>query len=536
MRILARYTESIFFAALLTGGLFHVPTANTMSNDNDNAERAILIEGSGVYRRTISTSNTLAQQFFDQGLRYAWGFYFPESIASYQQAAMHDPAHPMIYWGLAHAMGPNPNSRYGGMPDDPKGEGLKAINKALSLIKKASPIEREMINTLYILYDQDSIANNHQRDLAYMQAAGALQKKYPNDPDIASLYAASFMNIGRWNYWNHDGSPVGDTGKVAVVLENAMASRPDHPGANHLYIHLMEASREPERALASADRLAATMPMAGHMVHMPSHIYVRVGQFDKAVASNIRSQEVDKEFLEIWGDRPLPNLGTYPLSAKIHAPHAIDFIKYAASFQGDYATAIGAANKLVNAINPDSYQRGRNQKRVSGVCLVNKMFGRWDAILDSPPLASGTPYLDGIWHYCRGGALVAKGDLISARRELSDLWKIISLKNIDQNPTGPTPVSSILKLAARALSGEIKQASGKGRLYSYIINHLPAPGYEPPFTVAVVMLDEGVKMVANVLDCPADPEALVLDMPLEVTFEQRGDVAIPQFKPAGGVA
>ena len=460
MRILARYTESIFFAALLTGGLLHAPTANTMSNDNDNAERAILIEGSGVYHRTISTSNTLAQQFFDQGLRYAWGFYFPESIASYQQAAMHDPEHPMIYWGLAHAMGPNPNSRYGGMPDDPKGEGLKAINKALSLIKKASPIERKMINTLYILYDQDSIANNHQRDLAYMQAAGALQKKYPNDPDIASLYAASFMNIGRWNYWNHDGSPVGDTGKVAAVLENAMASRPDHPGANHLYIHLMEASREPERALASADRLAATMPMAGHMVHMPSHIYVRVGQFDKAVASNIRSQEVDKEFLEIWGDRPLPNLGTYPLSAKIHAPHAIDFIKYAASFQGDYATAIGAANKLVNAINPDSYQRGRNQKRVSAVCLVNKMFGRWDAILDSPPLASGTPYLDGIWHYCRSGALVAKGDLTSARRELGDLWKIISLKNIDQNPVGPTPVSSILKLAARALSGEIKQASG----------------------------------------------------------------------------
>jgi tetratricopeptide (TPR) repeat protein len=460
MRILARYTESIFFAVLVTGGLLHAPTANAMSNDNDNTERAILIEGSGVYHRTISTSNTRAQQFFDQGLRYAWGFYFPESIASYQQAAMHDPEHPMIYWGLAHAMGPNPNSRYSGMPDDPKREGLKAIKKARSLIKNASPIEREMINTLYILYDQDSIANNHQRDLAYMHAAGALQKKYANDPDIASLYAASFMNIGRWNYWNHDGSPVGDTGKVAAVLENAMASRPDHPGANHLYIHLMEASREPERALVSADRLAATMPMAGHMVHMPSHIYVRVGQFDKAVASNVRSQEVDKEFLEIWGDRPLPNLGTYPLSAKIHAPHAIDFIKYAASFQGDYATAIDAANKLVNAINPDSYQRGRNQKRVSGVCLVNKMFGRWDAILDSQPLASGTAYLDGIWHYCRGGALVAKGDLTSARRELGDLWKIISLKNIDQNPVGPTPVSSILKLAARALSGEIKQVSG----------------------------------------------------------------------------
>ena len=366
----------------------------------------------------------------------------------------------MVYWGLAHAMGPNPNSRYSGMPDDPKSEGLKAIKKALNLIDKAAPIEREMINALYVLYDQDSISDSHERDLAYMAAARALQEKYPKDPDIAALYAASFMNIGRWNYWNHDGSPVGDTGKIAAVLESALASRPDHPGANHLYIHLMEASREPERALASADRLAATMPMAGHIVHMPSHIYVRVGQFDKAVASNVRSQEVDKEFLEIWGDRPLPNLGTYPLSAKIHAPHAIDFIKYAASFQGDYAVAIDAAKKLAADINSDDLENGRNQKRLSGVCLVNKMFGHWEKILDSKPTASGTPYLDGIWSYCLGGAYAAKGDLISARRELGKIWQISSLKNVDQYRVGPTPVSSLLKLAALGLSGEIKQASG----------------------------------------------------------------------------
>ena len=460
MRIFVNYLGALLFVTLIVACSLYPQTAVGASEKNNETESAILIKGSGVYHRTISTSNTPAQQFFDQGLRYAWGFYFPESIASYQQAAKHDPSHPMIYWGLAHAMGPNPNSRYSGMPDDPKREGLKAIKKALTLIDNASPVERDMINALYILYDQNSITDNHQRDVAYMNAARDLQRKYSNDPDIASLYAAAFMNIGRWNYWNHDGSPVGDTGKVAAILENTLASRPDHPGANHLYIHLMEASREPERALASADRLAATMPMAGHIVHMPSHIYVRVGQFEKAVASNVRSQEVDKEFLEIWGDRPLPNLGTYPLSAKIHAPHAIDFIKYAASFQGDYATAIDAANKLVSKINPNSYQRGRNQKRVSGVCLVNKMFGRWDAILDSQPLARGTPYLDGIWHYCRGGALVEKGDLSSARRELGDLWKIISLKDIDQNGVGPTPVSSILKLAARALSGEIKQSSG----------------------------------------------------------------------------
>jgi tetratricopeptide (TPR) repeat protein len=460
MRIFSNCSGFIFSGILAVASpLFSQNIAADTLNIQEG-DKAILIKGSGVYHRTISTKEPLAQQFFDQGLRYAWGFYFPESIASYQQAALHDPTHPMVYWGLAHAMGPNPNSRYSGMPDDPKSEGLKAIKKALNLIDKAAPIEREMINALYVLYDQDSISDSHERDLAYMAAARALQEKYPKDPDIAALYAASFMNIGRWNYWNHDGSPVGDTGKIAAVLESALASRPDHPGTNHLYIHLMEASREPERALASADRLAATMPMAGHIVHMPSHIYVRVGQFEKAVASNVRSQEVDKEFLEIWGDRPLPNLGTYPLSAKIHAPHAIDFIKYAASFQGDYAVAIDAAKRLSADINADDLENGRYQKRLSGVCLVNKMFGHWEKILDSKPTASGTPYLDGIWSYCLGGAYAAKGDLISARRELGKIWQITSLNNINQYRVGPTPVSSLLKLAALGLSGEIKQASG----------------------------------------------------------------------------
>ncbi|MBT3888665.1 MAG: hypothetical protein HOF66_05245, partial [Nitrosomonadaceae bacterium] len=150
--------------------------------------KAILVDGTGTYSRKISTDSELAQKFFDQGLRYAWAFHFPESIASYQQAAIHDPNHPMIYWGMAHSIGPNPNSRYSGMPDDPKGEGLKAINKAMSLLENANPMERDMITALHILYDKESISDDGQRDIAYMNAADALQKKYPTDPDIVSLY------------------------------------------------------------------------------------------------------------------------------------------------------------------------------------------------------------------------------------------------------------------------------------------------------------------------------------------------------------
>ena len=149
---------------------------------------AVLVPGSGSYSRTISTQNPHAQTFFDQGLRFAWGFYFPESIASYQEASLLDPDHPMPFWGMAHAMGPNPNSRYARMPDDPKGEGLKAIKDALDRIDKASPLEAKLIRALHKLYDQETIPNQDKRDQAYLNAMRSLNKEYPDDPDIAALY------------------------------------------------------------------------------------------------------------------------------------------------------------------------------------------------------------------------------------------------------------------------------------------------------------------------------------------------------------
>jgi hypothetical protein len=175
MRIFSNCLGVIFSGILAVTSPLFSQNVTAASLNIEEGDKAILIKGSGVYHRTISTQEPLAQQFFDQGLRYAWGFYFPESIASYQQAALHDPTHPMVYWGLAHAMGPNPNSRYSGMPDDPKSEGLKAIKQALNLIDKAATIEREMINALYVLYDQESISDSHERDLAYLAAARALQ-------------------------------------------------------------------------------------------------------------------------------------------------------------------------------------------------------------------------------------------------------------------------------------------------------------------------------------------------------------------------
>ena len=422
---------------------------------------AVLVPGSGDYSRPITTDSAAAQQFFDQGLRLAWGFYFPESIASYQEAARLDPDHPMPYWGMAHAMGPNPNSRYGRMPDDPLGEGLKAITKAMSLKENGNAYERDLIDAMFILYDKATIPDSDERDQAYLDAARALHAKYPEDGDVGALYAAAYMSIGRWDYWDADGYPKSETETVAQALEKVLAVNPDHPGALHLFIHLLEASLEPERALTAADRLEATMPIAGHMVHMPAHIYVRVGQYDKAIASNVRSQEVDKKFAEIWGDYPLPNLGTYPLSHKMHAPHAIDFIRYAATVQGNYETALEAAWKSAASVTEATVDRRGGQKRVSAPWLVYKIFGKWDELLNHTPKYTGRPYLDGIWSYAIGSAYAATGQLDKARTESAKLTALANAPNADEYRVGATPASAVLQLAAHALEGEIHQAAGE---------------------------------------------------------------------------
>lgn len=420
---------------------------------------APLVPGSGTYSRPTSITVPEAQAFFDQGLRLAWGFYFPEAIASYQEAARLDPDNPMPHWGMAHAMGPNPNSRYAMMPDDPKGEGQKAIKRAMALVENADPLEREIIRAMYVLYDKAGIPDNHARDRAYLAAMRQLNKEHPEDPDIAALYAAAYMSIGKWDYWDKDGNPKDETIPVAEALEHIISKNKSHPGVLHLHIHLIEASLEPERALVSADALEATVPIGGHVVHMPAHIYVRVGQYDKAIDSNIRSQEVDKKFAMIWGDNNFPDIGTYPLSHKIHSGHALDFIRYSATVQGNYAVAIDAANRVAENIHPD-HMIMRGQKGAAAVWLVQKIFGKWDEILATEPAHSGTPYLDGIWAYAKGSAHLGKGDLAAAKEQLALLKGIAEAPNADEYRVGATPASAVLKLAAYGLEGEVQMADG----------------------------------------------------------------------------
>ncbi len=420
---------------------------------------AVLVPGSGDYSRPISTKSAQAQAFFDQGLRLAWGFYFPEAIASYQQASAYDPDHPMPYWGMAHAMGPNPNSRYMQMPDDPKGEGLKAIKHALARIDNASEVEAEIINAMWVFYNAPAIPDRLERDRAYLAEMRALNAKHPDDADIAALYAAAYMNIGRWDYWDPEGNPRDETLPVAEALERILAKDLTNPGVMHLHIHLLEASMEPQRALISADNLERSVPIAGHVVHMPAHIYVRVGDFQKAIDNNVRSQAVDQQFAAIWGDTQMPDIGTYPLSHRIHAGHAIDFIRYAATVQGNYKTAIEAGEQA-KAIAVARGNINRSQKSIAAPWLIHKIFGKWDQLLGSTPSHSGMPYLDGIWAYALGSAYLNTGDMASAEAQLARLREIMSAPGADDYRAGPTPVSSILKLANLGLSGEVKRAKG----------------------------------------------------------------------------
>ena len=427
----------------------------------EGEQLAVLIDATGTYTRPISTDSSLAQQFFDQGLRLTWGYHFPESVASYQEALRHDPDHPMIYWGLALALGPNPNSRAGGLPDDPQGEGFRAIEQAMELIDRGNDMERAFVRALHRRFDTDTYPDRDASDQAYLAAARSLFEQYPDDPDAGALLGDAYMITRRGRaYWDDDSQPLPGTAEAAAALERVMELRPDHPGANHLYIHLLESSSTPDRALPAADRLAALMPGVGHVVHMPGHIYVRVGQHAKSVEHNQRSAEADADFLAAWGDLEFPRIGTYFLSAQNHRRHAYDFIRYSAAIQGNYSAAVQAATDARGHEPEERIVRGPAHKTIATRWLVHKMFGRWHELLAESRVMEGSQYLAGMWHYTQGSAQVGLGNFDNAQANLE------SLKAVAADPESATirrnanTVATLMELAALGLEGELQQAQG----------------------------------------------------------------------------
>ena len=425
---------------------------------NGGAPHAVLIDGLGTYSRRISTKSEMAQKFFNQGLRLVYGYYSPEAAASFREAIRYDNNNPMPYWGLALTLGPIPNSRFLGFPDDPKEEGRKAIAAAREHAANGSAVEQALIEALAVRYDTERYLDRDLRDAKYIEATRKLLQRYPNDLEAGYLYADALMTHAAWSYWKRDGSPLPGTREAVRALEHVMSLNANHPGAVHLYIHLFESSAEPERALPQARRLESLMPKSGHLVHMPSHIYVRTGLYDEAVASNQRSLAADGVFKNAWGDRATPSLGTYGMSSRTHSRHAWDFLRYASMNQGNYARAMEAAKAAAAGLSHQGM--GGAERAGSMPSLINKVFGKWAEVLAEPE-PHGSPYLGGLWHYVRGSAFAGRGQLDEAEQELKELTKLSVDPAVKDLLTVANPAPTVLQLSVHGLTGEILSARGR---------------------------------------------------------------------------
>lgn len=472
MRSLRNPFSTLGLSLLLAGSPMLAQKAGETTNKaSAEGKFAVLIEGLGKYHRVITTHSAVAQRYFDQGLLFVYGYYFSEALASFQEAARLDPDCAMVYWGMAMAIGPNPNSRYGGLRDDPQGKGREAIQKAWSLRAGASLKEVAFITALLVRYDSEKFPDRKQRDVAYAQAMKDLFTRYPDDPEAGTFYADSLMTISPWNYWRPDGSPRPGTTEVVTALERVMAMRPNHPGANHLYVHLFENSQTPSRALVAADRLEQTIPGAGHIVHMPSHIYVRVGQYDKAIASNERSLVADKRELGLWGNREFPSGTSLPGSAQTGGGmHANEFLRSAATWEGNFTRAIEAARaSAAEAAHMGMESNGAAQRRYVQPWLTYRRFQKWQEILALPAPAKGMAFVEGTWHFVRGSAFTALDRTEDAQHELEQLQTLAADPAMARLMTMVNPANTVLTLSAAILSGEL--AAKRGEIES-ALSHL----------------------------------------------------------------
>src|SRR6266446_2690071 len=323
---------------LATGVAISVSAAPAKTNPASSPQ---LMPGLGEVHHPISTKNSQAQQFFDQGLKFVFGFNHDEARRSFQRAAELDPKLAMAWWGVALTLGPNYN-----LPVDPAREkaGYDAVQRALALQENASDPERAYINALSVRYSNDPKADLHRLDLDYKNAMLKLVQRYPDDLDATTLYAESSMNLNPWHLWAADGKPAEGTEEIVATLESVLKRDPNHLGANHYYIHAVEASRQPERALPSAARLEKLAPAEGHLAHMPAHIYARVGDHFASAHCNEAAIAADKKFLAETHDE-----GVYKL---MYYSHNLHFLAFAASMEGNFAEAKDTAARVVANVMP----------------------------------------------------------------------------------------------------------------------------------------------------------------------------------------
>ncbi len=414
-----------------------------------DAPIAPLLNGLGTHEWKVTTDVPRAQEFFNQGLRLLYAFNHAEARRAFREAARLDPNLAMADWGEAMTLAPNLNAP---MSADSARLAFQAIQAARRKAGSASRREQMLIDALAARFAADSPSDRAALDKAYAVAMARVVEAFPEDADVRTFYADAVMNTMPWDYWQKDGSPKPETAKLLAALEAVMAAHPKHPGANHYYIHAIEASDNPDRALPSAEVLGALMPAAGHMVHMPAHIYLRVGRYADAAEANVRAIAADQDYLAQCQAQ-----GLYPVS---YYPHNLHFLWAAATLEGRKAVAIDAARQVAEKV-PHHHAGALAWTADFPVTpwLAYVRFGMWTEILTTPAPPESAPYATGIWHYARGVAFVARGQLDRAAEERRAV-DVMAGHEAFTTTLKDTPLAGNLQIASRIIGGEMAARRG----------------------------------------------------------------------------
>ncbi len=412
-----------------------------------------LDEGLGNISHPVSTQNAEAQKFFNQGLAYMYAFNHAEAIKSFKRAAELDANLAMAHWGSALGLGSNYNVT---ADANQLKEAYATLQKAIQLAPKASEIERDYINALAKRYSADGTQSDRAKlGQDYKMAMQELVKKYPDDLDAAVLYAESMMNLRPWQLWSPDGKPADGTLEIIAVLEGVMRRNPNHTGANHYYIHAVEASPTPERGLASAARLGWLAPNAGHLVHMPSHIYIRTGDYTEAAKSNADAIIADRRYIE--------KNGAMSLYAMMYYNHNIHFLSAASATNGNYAEAIKQAQILEANVRPHLKMMPMLEMFAPYGIVTLVRFRKWDEVMKYPQPDADLRITNGFLNFARGMALAETGKPEDAKRELAALREKIKAIPAEKG-FGNSSAHGVLKIADELLSGEILLALDSNKL------------------------------------------------------------------------
>ena len=405
--------------------------------------------GLGDLHHPVSTKNAEAQEFFDQGLRLIYAFNHDEAARSFQKAAELDPKLAMAYWGIAEAVGPNYNDP---ASEDRFKQAHEAIQKAVDLSGHASDAERGYISAMAKRFPADPKSDLRKAAEDYRDAMRDVVKNNPDDLDAATLFAEAGMNLHPWGLWHADGTPEEGTQEIVATLESVMKRDPNHLGALHYYIHTVEASNSPERALAAANRLAALAPGAGHIVHMPAHVYIRTGDYAAAVKTNEEAAAVDRAYIKSSGVQ-----GIYPM---MYYSHNLHFIAMCSAMVGDYAEAYKAAEMLAAHVGPSVKNMPPLEGFMTIPMAVNVRFHKWDAILSMKEPNAEMKTTVGFWHFARGMALAGKGKISEAEAEykiVAEAEKATPADAIFQMPIN-NKTKDILKIAENVLGAQVALA------------------------------------------------------------------------------